>query len=113
MHPVAQKTPNPWGLYDLMGTVGQWTTDALDGFGYGTGPLVDPMGVRAIGRALIPPADLLPPERSPLDYKSMVQRGGFHWVWPAYLFHGNRSSWHLDRVGPIGLRIVRTIHETD
>jgi formylglycine-generating enzyme required for sulfatase activity len=41
-HPVEQKQPNAWGLFDMAGNADQWVTDAFTPAGYGTTPLTDP-----------------------------------------------------------------------
>lgn len=43
-HPVGQKKPNPWGLYDMYGNIAEFVSDEHQEDYYAQGPKVDPAG---------------------------------------------------------------------
>jgi formylglycine-generating enzyme required for sulfatase activity len=52
-HPVGQKQPNPWGLYDIYGSVYEWVQDWYGEQYYSGSPSSDPRGPSSgLGRVL-------------------------------------------------------------
>ena len=83
---VAQRSPNPWGLFDLHGNVEEWVQDWYAP--YASGEQVDPLG---------------PPEG-----QFRVTRGGAHSQWARLLRSANRAAMIPDlRNGSIGFRVVQ------
>ena len=48
-HPVGQKKPNTWGLYDMQGNVREWVSDFYSSNYYSVSPAADPTGAQLGG----------------------------------------------------------------
>ena len=89
-HPVGQKKPNEFGLYDMSGNVWEWTADRYSADYYAKSPEHDPPG--------------------PTSGDRRVVRGGY-WGSPSELLRTTRRvSLPPDARGPgFGLRLVRSV----
>jgi formylglycine-generating enzyme required for sulfatase activity len=87
-HPVGQKRPNAWGLFDMHGNVWEWCWDGYDEKYYATSPGVDPPG--------------------PSGAADRVNRGG---CWDYYPQVGRAANRHGYAPGcrdfDLGLRVAR------
>jgi formylglycine-generating enzyme required for sulfatase activity len=90
LHPVGQKKPNPWGLYDMHGNMWQWCADWFSSDYYKTSSADDPPG--------------------PASGDMRVTRGGSWNRWP---LNGTTSAFRgcltpAKRCGITGFRAART-----
>jgi sulfatase modifying factor 1 len=102
-HPVGQKMPNAWGLYDMIGNAGEWTASAAPlAAGYGEGPFID------YGSTVDLAGFLDPSTSSLVHYRS----GGWN-LWASFHRAAQTSSVGPRGRGPgVGLRLVRTVEST-
>ncbi len=90
-HPVRGKSPNDWGLFDMLGNVEEWTMDWFDGLGYGGSPITDPTG----------------PEQGD---QGRVLRGGCYKFWASTCrAASNFVLYPNERTETMGIRLVRTL----
>jgi formylglycine-generating enzyme len=94
-HPVGNKRPNGWNLFDILGNAFEWVHETQTG-DTPAGPLTDPGG-------------------GPEQYPSRMMRGGCYLCNPA--LHRSASgpieqSWNqIDTAAGVGFRLVRTTRE--
>ena len=90
-HPVGQKEPNAWGLYDALGNAAEWVHDDYKPEGYGTTPLVDPFGTM-------------------VEDDERVSRGGGFSAWSTLCRSAAHNSATWTGAGPgSGVRYARTV----
>jgi len=86
-HPVGQKKPNAWGLYDMHGNVWQWCEDWFGEDSYTKSPAEDPQGL-------------------PKGANRILRGGGYCWLnWFCNSAYRRRFA-PVDREGGVGFRVV-------
>ncbi len=74
-HPVGQKAPNPWGLYDMPGNVVEWCQDFFADDYYKKSPNIDPPGATS--------ADTRAARGNSVNYDPEICRPAARgWLWP-------------------------------
>jgi formylglycine-generating enzyme required for sulfatase activity len=85
-HPVGQKKPNPWGLFDMSGNIAEWTATIAD----------------------MAPYELLYPDRDFGPGISRIYRGS-HYLHTKFAAHSDYAHTYQQALprGPVGFRVVR------
>ncbi len=107
-HEVGQKKPNPWGLYDMHGSVAEWTLDQFipDGYKKLSGEIRDP---------LVVPTQLFPRvvrgggwDDEPRMLRSAAREGSSE-EWKQQDPQIPQSIWYHTDAHGVGFRVVRPL----
>jgi formylglycine-generating enzyme required for sulfatase activity len=83
-HRVAQKLPNAFGLYDMLGNVVEYTADWFDIRGYAAGTAVDPA------------------QTAPVRPNGGHSARGGHWAYPGGALRVSKRFFGADEGSPVG-----------
>jgi formylglycine-generating enzyme required for sulfatase activity len=114
-HPVGQKKPNPWGLYDICGNVTEWCLDHYKPDYYASFPLDQP----TLQPVLIPTEKRFPHvvrggswADDAAGCRSAARRGSEK-KWIRLDPQRPKSIWWLTSAEFVGFRVVRPVEEQD
>lgn len=88
IHPVGQKKPNAWGLYDILGNVWEWCLD-WDG-SYSSETVTDPVGASS-------------------GLYRVFRGGGFYLSATYFRFSFRMAGWPSDFSSYLGFRLTRIV----
>ena len=105
-HPVGQKKPNPWGLYDIYGNVHEWTSDQYDPAYYSRSPKDNPSNPSL---KLYPRVIRGGSYQTPADELTASKRYFSKPDWKRIDPQIPKSQWWFPEAPFLGLRLVRPL----